>query len=149
MFKAYSKNKHNLVCHASDLPKGKEWSPLTWQILEGKNKIPITLFEATEKIDSGDYYIKSFVTYNGTELIEELRIKLAEEINNMVLRFIEGYKNMEPKKQKGKETFYKKRGINDSKLEIDKTIREQFNLLRITDNERYPAFLKSMVKGIL
>ena len=41
-----SRNKHNLVVHESALPDGKGWSPLTWQIIEGKNEIPITLFEA-------------------------------------------------------------------------------------------------------
>ena len=29
-------HKHNLVVHESDLPKGQGWSPMTWQILEGK-----------------------------------------------------------------------------------------------------------------
>jgi methionyl-tRNA formyltransferase len=43
-------NKYNLVVHESDLPKGKGWSPLTWQVIEGKKRIPITLFEATENI---------------------------------------------------------------------------------------------------
>ena len=32
-------NKYNIVIHASDLPKGKGFSPLQWQILENKNKI--------------------------------------------------------------------------------------------------------------
>ncbi len=56
-----SKNRHNLVVHESDLPKGKGWSPLTWQILEGKNEIPITLFEAVESIDSGPIYIQDIM----------------------------------------------------------------------------------------
>lgn len=42
-------HKHNLVVHASDLPRGRGWSPLTWQILEGKNRFPITLFEAADE----------------------------------------------------------------------------------------------------
>ena len=32
------RNRHNLVVHGSALPQGKGWSPLTWQILEGKMK---------------------------------------------------------------------------------------------------------------
>ena len=28
------RNRNNLVVHAGALPKGKGWSPLTWQILE-------------------------------------------------------------------------------------------------------------------
>ena len=33
--KVLKKFKNNLVIHASDLPKGKGWSPLSWQILKG------------------------------------------------------------------------------------------------------------------
>lgn len=36
-----SLNKNNIVVHESALPQGKGWSPLTWQILEGKNEIPM------------------------------------------------------------------------------------------------------------
>ena len=43
-------------------------------------------------------------------------------------------------KQSGVETFYKKRGPDDSALDVNKTIIEQFNLLRTVDNEKYPAF---------
>ena len=44
------------------------------------------------------------------------------------------------KKQKGKETFYSKMTEKDNELNPNKTIKEQFNILRIVDNERYPAF---------
>lgn len=33
--KELSCNRHNLVVHGSELPKGRGWSPLTWKILEG------------------------------------------------------------------------------------------------------------------
>ena len=49
---------------------------------------------------------------------------------------------MKGKSQRGEETFYKKRTPKDSELDINKTIKEQFNLLRIVDNEKYPAFFK-------
>ena len=51
-----SRNNHYLVVHESALPHGKGWSPLTCQILEGKNEIPITLFEAEELVDSGKIF---------------------------------------------------------------------------------------------
>src|SRR3989337_1369707 len=53
IFRRLDLNKHNLVVHESDLPKGKGWSPVTWQILEGKNHIPVTLFEASQSVDGG------------------------------------------------------------------------------------------------
>ena len=43
-------SKHSLVVHSSNLPQGKGWSPMTWQIIEGKNKITNTLFEAVSAV---------------------------------------------------------------------------------------------------
>ena len=47
-----------------------------------------------------------------------------------------------PKKQSGSDTFYAKRNPKDSMIDIDKSIKEQFNLLRIVNNEEYPAFFE-------
>ena len=44
------------------------------------------------------------------------------------------------KKQSGVETFFARRKPEDSELSIDKTIREQFNLIRISNNEQWPSF---------
>lgn len=46
--KILRKNKHNIVPHSSKLPKGRGWSPLTWQILAGKNKIANTLLKRSK-----------------------------------------------------------------------------------------------------
>jgi len=32
--------------------------------------------------------------------------------------------------------------LNDSRLDIDRSIKEQFNLLRVVGNEEYPAFFE-------
>lgn len=138
--KTRAKNKYNLVVHESDLPRGKGWSPLTWQILEGKNEIPITLFEAVDKVDSGPVYSKDKINFQGHELIGEMRDKQAEKTFELILKFIENYPKIESRTQTGEETFYKKRTSKDSELDVNKTIKEQFNLLRVVDNERYPAF---------
>lgn len=135
-----SLNKHNIVVHASDLPQGKGWSPMTWQILEGKNDIPITLFEATEAVDAGDYYIKEVLHLEGTELIAEWQEKLGQKIIEMCFKFISDYINIKSNPQVGISTFYPRRKPVDSELDINKTIKEQFNLLRTVDNEKYPAF---------
>jgi len=134
------KHKHNLVVHESDLPKGRGWAPLFWQILEGKNKIPMVLFEANEKIDEGVIYIKDFIKFYGHELHNEIRKKQAEKTIELCLKFIDEYENLKPKKQKGGPTFYRKRTLADSELNINETIRKQFNLLRIVSNDQFPAF---------
>jgi len=134
------KHKHNLVVHESNLPKGKGWAPLFWQILEGKNEIPIVLIEAFERMDEGDVYIKDSILYEGHELHDEIREKQAKKTMDLCLRFIERYEMMKPKKQIGKGTIYKKRTAFDSELNVNKTIKDQFNLLRIVNNEEFPAF---------
>lgn len=131
---------HNIVIHASDLPKGKGWSPMPWQILEGKNEIALSLFEAAEKVDSGVIYIKDKVVYEGHELIDELREKMAAKMSEMAVNYVEHYDTITGEEQIGEETFYQKRTPHDSELDITQSLLQQFNLLRTIDNERYPAF---------
>lgn len=50
---------NNLFVHASDLPNGRGWSSLTWQILEGKEKIPVTIFEQENQLIVDQYTINS------------------------------------------------------------------------------------------
>jgi len=140
VFKNLELNKFNLVVHESDLPKGKGWSPLTWQILEGKNRIPVTLFEAKEKIDSGEIYGKEYIELDGTELLQEIKHKQGIITQELILTFIDDLPNIEGVQQYGEESFYPRRGPGDSELDVNKSLKDQFNLLRVCDNERYPAF---------
>ena len=142
IFKNLSFNKHNLVVHESALPKGKGWSPLTWQILEGTTEIPITLFEAAESVDSGVIYEQAYIQFEGHELLEELKHKQGETTIELILNFIEKYPKIEGKSQQGEDSFYPKRTAKDSQLNTDKTLKELFNQLRVCDNERYPAFFE-------
>jgi methionyl-tRNA formyltransferase len=134
--------KHNLVVHESDLPLGKGWSPLTWQILEGKNRIPVTMIEAEKKVDSGVIYAQEWMEFQSHELVEELRAAQAEATIRLCKKFVREYPGIvdSAREQKGEESFYSKRKPEDSRLDPDKSIREQFNLLRVVDNEKYPAF---------
>ncbi|WDV46144.1 formyltransferase family protein [Clostridiaceae bacterium M8S5] len=135
-------NEHNLVIHESDLPQGKGWSPLTWQILENKNRITITLFEASTNVDAGDIYLQELIYLNGTELLSELKHKQGIYTEKLVLDYVNKYPNVKRRKQCGEESYYKKRTPEDSELDISNSIKEQFNLLRVVDNDRYPAFFR-------
>jgi methionyl-tRNA formyltransferase len=135
-----NRNTHNIVIHPSFLPQGKGFSPLAWQILEGKNEIFISLFEAVEKVDSGCVYYRDTIKLKGHELNSEIKELQGQKTVDLVLRFIDDYPRVSGESQKGEESFYKRRKRGDSKLDVDKSIAEQFNLLRIVDNERYPAF---------
>lgn len=135
-------NKHNIVIHESDLPEGKGFSPLTWQILEGKNSIPVSLFEANSEVDSGDIYFREFIKLSGHELINEIRDEQFKITEQLILKFLKNINSLNVVDKKKNETFYRKRDQADSVLDINKTIKEQFNLLRVVDNDRYPAYFK-------
>ena len=133
-------NKYNLVVHESDLPNGRGFSPLTWSVLEGKNSVDICLLDAGKEVDSGDVYLHQEITLNGYELIDELRSLQGERTIFMCLYFVENSTSIIKFKQEGEPTWYPRRGPKDSELDIKKTIAEQFNLLRVVDNDKYPAF---------
>lgn len=133
-------NSHNLVVHESALPQGKGMSPLTWQILEGKNNVPITLFEATESVDSGDIYLQDEMVFDGTELIADMRKTQGEKTIELILKFVDMFPNVSRSPQEGEESVYPRRGPTDGELDITLPLESQINLLRISDNERYPAF---------
>ncbi|GIP36208.1 formyltransferase family protein [Paenibacillus sp. J2TS4] len=142
--KLRERNRHNLVVHASDLPRGRGWSPLSWKIVNGENSVPIVLFEAADQVDSGDIYLRDTIEYTGFELLGELREALAEASIRLCLSFIEQYPAIVhlASKQHGEATYYPKRTARDSRLDPDRTIREQFNLMRIADNEKYPCYFE-------
>jgi methionyl-tRNA formyltransferase len=133
------KNKRNIVVHPSKLPKGRGWSPVAWQVLEGSNKIPVSLFEAQESVDAGHVYILDYIELNGTELNDEIKHLQGIKTVEMCVRFINEYDSIEGTPQNGEPTFYKKRTAQSSCMDIKKSIEEQFDLLRVVDNDRYPA----------
>ena len=135
-----NKNKLNLVVHESNLPNGRGFSPIQWQLLDGKKKITVCLIEAKKKFDSGDIILRSKIIFNGTELYEEIRLKQAKVTIELIKKFAANYPNFKRIKQKGKATYFSRRLLKDSELNIKKTILENFNLLRIGNNEAWPSY---------
>lgn len=135
-----ARNHHNLVVHASDLPKGRGFSPVVWQILEGANTIPISMIFAADEVDSGDIVMRDALRLQGHELNDEVRDMLGSRIVDMCLRYLELPAPPAGDPQTGEASWYTRRRPEDSRLDPQKSIAEQFNLLRVVDNDRYPAF---------
>ena len=140
--KILSENKQLLLVHESDLPKGKGFAPLQWQILQGLNNITMSLLMIDDKVDSGDIVEQIQLVLNGYELYDDIRRKQAMKTYELINIFLEKFPNFTLSKQKGKSSFYKKRTSKDSELNINKTIKEQFQLLRICNNDLWPAFFE-------
>jgi methionyl-tRNA formyltransferase len=136
------KNKLNLVIHSSNLPEGKGFAPMQWQILKNKKYIYNSLIEAVKKVDSGKVYLKEKMFFKGNELYDDLREIQSESTIQLIKKFLKKYPNITPKKQLGKSTYFKKRNIVDSELNISKNIKSLFPLMRIANNNKWPLFFK-------
>ena len=140
--KFLSLSNHNVVIHESDLPKGKGWAPLFWQVIEGKRKIIFTVFNANEGIDSGNFYFKENFHLKGHELYSEIRKMQAKLRIKCCMKLIKNLDKLKSKKQRGSSSFYRRRTKKDSEINIKKSIVSQFNLFRSVDNINFPAFFK-------
>jgi len=133
--------KHCLVLHASDLPKGRGWSPHIWAILNGETKITVTLLEAEDVVDSGRIWFKTVFELEGHELLPEInRLLFSAELELMTRAVVE-FDKVIPKRQSDDAGEYMpRRTPKDSQIDPNQSIAEQFDLLRTIDNARYPAF---------
>lgn len=131
-----------LVVHASDLPKGRGWSPASWLILEGADRIPVTLLEAVDQVDAGPIYRQHWLELNGTELVDDWHALLADATMRLARDFVAGYPDTlrEAREQTGEPSSYPRRRPKDSEVDPSRPLAEIFNQLRIADNDHYPVY---------
>jgi methionyl-tRNA formyltransferase len=130
-----------LVIHASALPAGRGWSPHIWQILEGSNRIAVTLLEADDPVDSGAIWATRHVTLQGHELWNEINMKLFGAEISLMDWAVENSCTVVPTPQSEQgASYYPRRGPRDSQLNPERSIADQFDQLRVADPYRYPAF---------
>ena len=138
--------RFSLVLHASNLPEGRGWSPHIWNIINGKDCLIVSLINADDPVDTGDIWKQEKIDLDGSELYDEINSKLFQAEINLINWACENIEKSKPKKQKDSpESYFEKRSPKDSELNVDKTIRSQFNLMRTCDPQRFPAFFK--IKG--
>ena len=138
--KFLSNHEHVLIPHPSKLPKDKGFAPIQNQILKKQNKFFISLIKAVEKVDEGPICIQNHFNINKTDLSIDIRRKQGKAYLKIIEDFLNIYPKVNFKAQIGKGNFNKKRTPNDSEISINKTIKAQFDKIRICDNELYPAY---------
>ena len=130
-----------LVLHASALPQGRGWSPYIWQILAGGNQITVSLIEAQDPVDSGAIWASRNLTLQGHELYDEINEALFRTELELMDWAVDNFYRVTPKPQSSEgASHHPRRRPEDSRLNPDLSIAEQFDLMRIADPERYPAF---------
>lgn len=133
--------KKTLVVHASDLPYGRGWSPHVWEIINGANDVTLSLLEAEDKVDTGDIWKKISVPVPKTALFDEINELIFNSELELMDFAIENFDTISPEKQPHIDTaHWPKRSPKDSLIDINQTISDQFDLIRVCDSKRFPAY---------
>ena len=86
--------------------------------------------------------LRNYFLLNGSELENEIRHKQATAIIKMIKKFLFKYPKIKATNQVGRGNFNQRRYPKNSELNINKSIKSQFNHMRINNNELNPSFFK-------
>ena len=130
---------NNYLCiqfHSSDLPKFRGGSPIQHQIFAGKKKTKISAFRVSNKIDSGEICLKKNLVLKGNA--NEIYKKM-EKTSISMIKSLSKKRNIIFYKQKGKPTYFKRRKIYESDLNLSKNnLKGIYDFIRMLDANNYP-----------
>lgn len=134
--------KSCLVIHASDLPLGRGWSPHIWELSTGAEGICLCLLEAEDCIDSGKIWKKDYILIPSHCDWKEINHLLFNAEINLINYAIDELTQIKPMDQNKTyaPTYFRRRTPEDSEIDPNKSISEQFNKIRVCDPNRFPAF---------
>lgn len=133
-----------LVLHASDLPRGRGWSPHIWELAAGASHITLSLLEAEDKVDSGRIWQKVQIPVPPTALWDEINHLLFTAEIQLIDFALASYGRIQPQEQSKdiEPTYYRLRTPQDSCIDPQQSLADQFNLIRVCDPYRFPAFFE-------
>lgn len=135
------KYAHTLVLHASDLPRGRGWSPHIWEIIKGNNELVVSLLEAEDRVDSGRVWAKERRIIPDNALWHEINTILFDAELSLMSAVLNNVEVFVPTLQStDSPTYHRKRTPRDSEIDVTKSIESQFDLLRVCDPNRFPAY---------
>ena len=135
--------RHSLLLHASDLPDGRGWSPHIWELIKGKNNVTVSILEVSYPADTGRILEKLVVDIPETAICSEINQLVFNAELSLIKNAISAYPNFlfhKQRKPSDSDNIWPKRTPQNSEIDPLKSIAEQFNILRVCDPKRYPAF---------
>lgn len=133
-----------LVLHASDLPRGRGWSPHIWQIIGGAETITLSLLEAEDAVDSGRLWKQITFPLPKHALWDEINeILFAAEIE-LIDYAVNAFDAVIPTPQNKtiEPSYFPRRGPADSRVDPEGSIASQFDRIRVCDPIRFPAYFE-------
>ncbi len=98
------------------------------------------MLDADDPADSGAIWQQQRIPLNGTELCHEVNSLLFAAELELMDWALANCDATEPAPQIGAATFHRRRTPADSEVTPDQTLSEVFDLLRVSDPTRFPAF---------
>jgi methionyl-tRNA formyltransferase len=100
------------------------------------------LLEAVDEVDSGDIWKKIKINIPKTALYNKINELIFDAELELMDYAVANFNKIKPKKQNNdiNPTYWPKRKPKDSEIDIYKPIANQFDLIRICDPNRFPAF---------
>lgn len=134
----------SLVLHASDLPRGRGWSPHIWQIIGGAEAITLSLLEAEDAVDSGRIWHQITFPVPKHALWDEINEQLFSAEIALIDLAVKDFDTVNPIEQNQdiEPTYFLRRKPVDSKIDPDCSIATQFDLIRVCDPIRFPAYFE-------
>jgi methionyl-tRNA formyltransferase len=134
----------SLVLHASDLPRGRGWSPHVWEIISGADQMTVSLLEVADPVDSGRIWRKLSFPVPPDALWDDINTCLFEAEIELINFAVTNFNHIEPTPQDSTVTpsYYRRRTPDDSRIDPEKSIASQFDRIRVCDPQRYPAFFE-------
>ncbi len=137
---ARSRYRHTLVLHASALPTGRGMSPHVWQLLDGQTELTMTLLNAADPVDSGDIWRQLSFNVPRSATFGEINARLFDTQIELMSWALQNCDRHTPTQQQGTPSYYRRRTPADSEIDPRRPLMDSFDLLRLADPERYPAY---------
>lgn len=133
-----------VVLHASAPPRGRGWSPHIWDVVHGAEEVTVSLLEAEDKIDSGRIWKQMRFPVPKHALWDEINARLFEVEIALIDFAVTHFAAIEPQAQSSdtEASYYRKRTPQDSQIDAERSIASQFDLIRVCDPHRFPAFFE-------
>lgn len=133
-----------LVLHASDLPRGRGWSPHIWRLIEGAEEISLSLLEAEDKVDSGRIWKQLDIPIPKHALWDEINAHLFNAEIKLIDFAVNEFGQVSPTMQNPaiEPSYYPRRTTDDSQIDPLQSIASQFDRIRVCDPNRFPAFFE-------
>lgn len=128
-------NKFTCICfHSTPLPYGRGGSPIQNMVLNGHRDTQVVALKMTNQIDAGPIYLRQDVSLiGGGEEVFRRIYQTTISMMKSLLNFLPS-----PTEQEGEVTIFTRRQSDDSKLDMDDSIDNIFDKIRILDVDNYP-----------